>query len=484
MIKNVFLQISKHAGQMYSKSQLLNFFNRKKTPLFDNYLFLTYVCRLENFKKGWWIRSLKHLRILINRSYSLFFVVLCHVVYLILASPFIAFSQTGATQQTITDSLKIAGFENIFIETKPDTLTVFLENRRYRFDPRGLAEAAIIIQQKVNDAGASKLQLVLLQDKVAMVQVVMPMNILGNYAKEAIGDSAMMQLLYVSLDVPQLPHKASIANSSLFKVDLPILLTWNAKFGNFSNPVESNINIIPELNSTLAKGLTLKAQLIIPVQNDFFFVGERETVRPGHITLNQFASLADNFYINITAGTFNKNRAGCNIELKKLLAEGRIGLGANVGYTRYYSFTGIETEFYDQQPYLTALLTAEYRYNPFDLIARLQVGNFLFNVPALRFDLMRQFGEVQIGFMALATKDDFDGGFRFVVPLPPRKYTRLRFFRIRPADNFAWEYRAKGFPQNGVTYNTGYNLTDMLVDYNPDFIKKRLIIEIKTQLNK
>jgi hypothetical protein len=427
---------------------------------------------------------LKHFNTLINRIHVSSFIVLCHVVYLIFASPVAAFSQTESAQQSLTHSLKLAGFENIFIETKPDTLTVFLENRRYRFDPRGLAEAAIIIQSEVTDAAASKLQLVLLQDKVAMVQVVMPLDVLENYAKGVVTDSSMMQLVNVSLDVPQLPRKAPVVNSSLYKVDLPILLTWNAKFGNFSNPVESNINIIPELNSTLAKGLTFKAQLIIPVQNDFFFVSERETIRPGNITLNQFASLADNFYINITAGTFNKNRAGGNLELKKLLAEGRIGLGANIGYTRYYSFTGIETEFYDKQPYLTALFTAEYRYNPYDLVARMEVGNFLFNIPAVRFELMRQFGEVQIGFMALATKDDFDGGFRFVVPLPPRKYTKIRFFRVRPASSFGWEYRAKGFPQNGVTYNTGYNLTDMLLNYNPDFIKKRLIIELKSQLNK
>jgi hypothetical protein len=484
MVKNIFLQISEHARQMYSKSQLLNFFNRKKIALFDNYLFLTYVCRLVFCKAGWWIRHQKYFKSLINRTYVPFFIVLCHVVYLIFASPVVVFSQTESVHPAITNKLKLAGFENLLIQTKSDTLTVFMENRRYRFDPRGLAEAAIIILNEVNGGSAEKLQIVLLQDKVSMVQVVMPMDIVENSAKGLVSDSALIKLLYVSMDAPQLPHKTPVANSSLYKVDLPVLLTWNAKFGNFDNPVESNINVIPELNSTLAKGLTFKAQLIIPVQNDFFFVSERETIRPCNITLNQFASLADNFYINITAGTFNKNRAGGNIELKKLLAEGRVGLGANVGYTRYYSFTGIETEFYDQQPYLTALFTAEYRYNPYDLTARIQVGNFLFNTPAIRFELMRQFGEVKIGFMALATKEDFDGGFRFVIPLPPRKYTRIKYFRIRPADNFAWEYRAKGFPQNGVTYNTGYNLTDMLLDYNPNFIKKRLIIEFKTQLNK
>lgn len=145
---------------MYSKSQLLNFFNRKKTPLVDNYLFLTYVCRLVNRKEAGWFGCQKYPKQLISRTCTSFFIVLCHFVYLILASPATAFSQTTLPQHEVINSLRNAGFENIFVKTKPDTLTVYLENRRFRFDPRGLAEAVVIIQNNVADA-AGKLQLVI-----------------------------------------------------------------------------------------------------------------------------------------------------------------------------------------------------------------------------------------------------------------------------------------------------------------------------------
>jgi len=201
-------------------------------------------------------------------------------------------------------------------------------------------------------------------------------------------------------------------------------------------------------------------------------------VRPGNITLNQFVSLSDNFYLNVTGGFFDKNRAGLNFDVKKAFIEGRVEVGANIGFTGYYSYTGIQTEFYDKQKYLTVLLNTQYRYNPYDLLIRLEIGNYLYNVPAVQFEVLRQFGEVEIGFFAFATKDDYDGGFRFSIPIPPGKYTKLNWFRVRPSKAFSWRYRAKGFPQNGVTYNTGYNLTDELMDYNPDFVKKRLIIEI------
>lgn len=407
---------------------------------------------------------------------KIFIIVLCHFVYLICGDIPGVFAQASA--QRVVDEIVDAGFENVAVSGEHDTLRVFYENRRFRFEPRGMAEILNIVY-KNHDPQRNFAEFILLNEDVPMLRVVIPLDAYRQYLDSAMAAPDFDDAIFATLNVSGLQaSKTDVHNSSRFKVDMPVIPTWSAKFGNFHNPVESNINLIPELNSTLARGLTLKAQLIIPVQNDFFFVAERETVRPGSITLNQFAALDDNFYLNFTAGFFDKNRAGANFEVSKLFSEGKFEVGANIGYTGYYSFTGIETEFYDKQKYLTALVNAQYRYNPYDLVARLEVGNFLYNVLSARFEVLRQFGQVKIGFFAFATKDEYDGGFRFSIPIPPQKYSRLRIFRIRPTEAFRWEYRAKGFPQNGVKYQTGYNLTDMLLDYNPDFIKKRLIIEI------
>jgi len=408
-------------------------------------------------------------------------IVLCHFVYLICGFSSAIFAQNLST--TLENSIVEKGFENVEVETFSDTIRVFYENRRYRFEPRGLAELIGIFKDGF-DKDFNILDIYLQKNQVKMLRIVIPLNAYRNFLDGFVGQEAFYHEIFATLNVYAELANPVFVNKSNFKADIAVKPFIWIKFGNFKNPIESNINLIPELNATIAKGLTLKAQLIIPIQNDHFFVAERETVRPGNITLNQFANLEDNFYLNITAGFFNKNRAGVNFELNKLFSEGKFEIGANVGYTGYYSFTGIETEFYDKQKYLTAILNAQYRYNPYDIIARLTVGNFLYNTLAAKFEVLRQFGQVKIGFFAAATKDDYDGGFRFTIPLPPRKYTKMRIFRVRPADAFAWEYRAKGFPQNGVQYQTGYNLTDMLMDYNPDFVKKRLIIEINDLADK
>ena len=413
---------------------------------------------------------------------KIFIIVLCHFVYLNCGVATGAFAQSGGDR--ISDQIAKAGFENVTVNRLDDTLRVYYENRRYRFEPHGMAEVIHIVYGQ-NLMTETILDLILLREMVPVLRLTMPLSAYAQYLDSIIDEQALFAKMIATLDVSGMEKsRDEIRNPSRFKIDLPVIPNWSAKFGDFDNPVESNINLIPELNSTLARGLTLKAQLIIPVQNDFFFVAERETVRLGNITLNQFASLDDNFYLNLTTGFFDKNRAGVDFEIKKLFGEGKFEIGANVGYTGYYSFTGIQTEFYDKQRYLTAIFNAQYRYNPYDIVARLEVGNFLYNVLTARFEVLRQFGQVKIGFFAFATKDDYDGGFRFSIPIPPRKYTRLRIFRIRPSKSFAWEYRAKGFPQNGVKYQTGYNLTDMLLDYNPDFVKKRLIIEIEKLTDK
>lgn len=418
-----------------------------------------------------------------NRFLSSYVFVLCHFVYLIFGVPSISLAQESDNLSVIEKALTEEGFENVSVFTNKDTIRISFENRRYRFEPRGLARVIQIANQYKTE-NEKALRIFLLSDKVPLLEISLLFISYQLYFDGIIDAETFNSLVYASSDVSDFNDNWETKNSSLFKVDIPVIPTWAVKFGNFSNPIESNINLIPELNSTLSKGLTLKAQLIIPIQNDFFFVSERQTIRPGNITLNQFAKLDDDFYFNVTAGTFDKNRAGLNLEIKKQFKEGRIGIGANIGFTGYYSFTGIETEYYDQQKYLTAIFTTEYRYLPYDLTARLEVGNFLFNVFSTRFEVMRQFGEVKIGFFAVATKDDIDGGFRFSIPIPPEKYTKLKWLRLRPSDNFIWQYRAKGFPQNGVTCNTGYSLTDKLMDYNPNFIKKRLIIEINKKRKK
>jgi hypothetical protein len=260
-----------------------------------------------------------------------------------------------------------------------------------------------------------------------------------------------------------------------------VIPNWKVQFGDFDRPVQSNINLIPEVNTTFAKGLSFKGQVIIPVQNNFYVDEEGKKVRPGNITLNQFVRLKDDFFISFTGGFFNLNRAGINLDLKKYLLNGDLVLGAEVGYTGYYSFTSLEPEYYEDSKFLTAFFVAAYTYQPYDATGIIRAGNFLYNNPGIRVDVLRQFREVKIGFFALISSGEVNGGFNFSIPLPPRKYCRINPVRVRPAESFQWEYKARGFPESGKIYTTEHSIFDMMLEYNPDFVKKQIFIELSNK---
>ena len=88
------------------------------------------------------------------------------------------------------------------------------------------------------------------------------------------------------------------------------------------------MNLIPEYNLLIARGLSFKAQMIVPVYNDFNkdrlayhdLDEEGSMIRPGLISLTQFLRLDDEVFVTATAGFFDKNRAGANFEMKKYFA--------------------------------------------------------------------------------------------------------------------------------------------------------------------
>jgi hypothetical protein len=413
-----------------------------------------------------------------KKIYKRTFFVLCHVVLFLIIGKGELFSQEAISTDALNSLLINDGFENVGSVLSDTAVIVAFENRRYRDNGRAIAEAMLLIDENFLLANPVKINFILLYQNVPMLLIGMNSQDFKDLKNQVIDIEAFSERLLVTTDYNEKFNRLKntrTENLTRFKPDLVVIPQIRTQFGNYDNPVQSNINLIPELYIQITKGLSFQGQLIIPLQNDFYFDDEGKEVRPGNITLNQFIRLEDDFYINATAGLFDKNRAGLNLEIRKNIANGKFSIGSNLGYTTGYSYTGYRTDYLDYEKYLTALVEFEYRYFPFDLTGILQAGNFLYNSFGARFDVIRQFGEVNIGFFAMFASGDINGGFKIAIPLPPRKYTKLKYVRIRPSHKFKWEYRAKGFPQSGTMYNTGHRLHELFLDYNPDQIKNQII---------
>jgi len=236
--------------------------------------------------------------------------------------------------------------------------------------------------------------------------------------------------------------------------------------------VESQINLAPEINTSLWKGMSLSVQLIIPLQNELGKEGDN--LRPGLLTINQTLRLPHNAFVSATMGYFTQHRYGTDLKIKKYFANSKWSLGVNLGYTGYTSYLkGVW--HYSDISLLTRFFNAEYRFSQFDLSLSATCGKFLYGDKGWRFDILRQFSEVDIGFFLLKTETGSNAGFNFSIPIFPPRYLPTGRIRISPAKEFSWEYRYKGLPKDGIQYKTGYRIDEFMKRLNPGYNKKQIV---------
>lgn len=390
----------------------------------------------------------------------------------------------GSFSQEKNDSIRTEiineGFENVIVSEIDNNLTVAFENRRFRSDSRAIVEVLWIVNKYVEN---ETVVLVLELRKIPVLMVEVDLYSFEAFDKGIISSVVFSESVKTSMDVDAILKKLNQfekQNNSSFKADLVVIPEFKAQFGNYKDPLESQVNLIPELVTHLWKGASFSGQVVVPIQNDLD--AEGDMIRPGLITYNQLFRIKDEVLISLASGVFSNNRAGVDVDLKKYLLNGQVAFGARLGVTDYINFTGFQDKYYQDNVLLQAFMNVQYHNPDYDLIMKLSGGLFLYQDVGVRFDISRQFGEAAIGFFALSTNGELNGGFNFSIPLPPRKYTKLRSVRIRPSESFYWGYRAKGFPQEGIIYGTGQSVDGMMNELNPDYVKHQIIRFIQEKM--
>ena len=380
----------------------------------------------------------------------------------------------GIRSENITGDLIKKGYENIRVTSRNDTLYIGLENRVWRWEPRAAAEILKVVMPSA-DSGAV-VSLTLLRTGIAVTTLVVSRkqydNLLAGRVTAAGFTDSVVALLsdrgYRSSVARQ--HRA---NPSFNKVDVVIAPQVKFQFGNFTHPLEVQFNVAPAVQISFLKGMSLTAQVIFPVYNNLLSDPEGNTIRPGVVVLSQAFRLPYQFFTTVSAGYFTRNRYGVNGEVRKFLFNGKMGVGATLGYTGQVQL--VEGMFtYTPVDVFTWFCDASWRFAPCDMTIRAGYGGFIDGDRGWRVDVSRQFGEVSIGFFAMRTGGLVNGGFNFIVPLPPRRYGTKNHIRVRPASYVPWEYRAKGLPSYGRTFTTGSGTEELLFNLNPDDIRKQL----------
>ena len=376
-------------------------------------------------------------------------------------------------KKVITAQLVENGFENIRIKIENTRILIAYENRVYRFEVEALSEVLKIVVPLIDDR--EELILIPLNRKIPIIKFLSGLENCRAFLTNKINAQQFIEDSDVKMDVDRdynLLLDESEFNSSNYRFDLVIKPAMNFEFGPYSDPIIAQINLAPDIRTGFWKGMRFSYEALFPLWNEFGSRGD--SVRTGMVTINQTFRLPKAFFLSTTAGIFSGNRYGLDFEAKKYFGDGDFSLGANFGVTSFIDFSGMTRILYSDQFLVTGSLNAEYRVEKYDLTLGASIGHYLQKDNSLRFDINREFSEIEIGFFAIRSfKGVTNGGFTLTIPLFPSKYWNPGIARLKVAENYSWSYLVKSNTNDliGQRYNTGSRINTFIEKLNPSFIK-------------
>jgi hypothetical protein len=396
------------------------------------------------------------------------------IIFLILSVSYtlVLADDNTSLKDRIAKDLICGGFENIRIKINEKQTVVAYENRVFRFDIDALKEVLRIIIPKLNDTKV--LILVPQNRKIPIVLFETEVAVCKDYLSLKITDKEFADKLKIDFlvdDIWNEMEKETEYNSASLKFDVTVRPSVKFQFGVYTEPVMYQLNLVPGLHTTFWKGFSIDYEHTFPLHNDL--LSREDSVRTELVVINQTFRLPGSFFVSTSTGYFQGQRYGIDIEAKKFFLNGNLNFGFNVGCTSLAYFEGTKL-FYSDEFTVTGSVSSEIRVPELDVTLGVMAGRFLSGDTSIRFDINREFKEIQIGFFALkSTKGISNGGINIIVPIFPAKYFCPSTVRIRPADNFGLGYivKSNGSDLIGLRYNTGYRIDSFLKQLNPDFIK-------------
>lgn len=396
------------------------------------------------------------------------------VIVLFLCFVFVELS----AQDLAVDKLRQLGYENIRAGNTETGYWIAIEDRVHRSAYKGIDEAVEVL---LDTSEASKdVDLILLKDKIPLLKIHLSHKLLMQYRLKEISGADVMKKLDIDYDTDDYLNKVPLkktVNSSVGKIDLVFYPQIGLANYRSDKLYVVDISVAPALEMQLWTGAGFTGQVIFPVYNNL--KGEVDYIRPGILALSQSFRIRDNVFGRLHVGNFSDNRMGTAVELGYRSNEGYWGIGVDAGLTGSSTFYNGRWDVSDWKRVNFAL--KGYAYVPvwnvrFDVSA----GQYVYGDRGGRLDCMRYFGEVAVGFYAMYSGKEVNGGFNFSVPLPGCKRRRSKCFPIRVMlpEYFNWEYEAQSGPvyknrKLGRTYQV--HPEGNRDWYNPLYIKCNLI---------
>lgn len=261
-------------------------------------------------------------------------------------------------------------------------------------------------------------------------------------------------------------------NQKHYKLDFQLEPYYNSRFGDVDDPFRTQLGIGPRVEWTSKWGIYGVFQWLIPIQNDFDVeVGFGH--RPGETGIGFTRVFNQKVFLNAFAGIFMNRRYGASTELILMNETGRFYYGGGLFYSGPYIYTD-NTFIRERVRYLSGYGFLAYRIVSQDLTLRLIGERYLHDDYGGRLEVIRQFGNTDIGFYAQKSKNGENGGIMVTLSLWPRKFYNNSWFQFRPPHSLKIQYDLITATRSGQALR---NQTDFFYDIlrlNPHFIEEQM----------
>jgi len=392
------------------------------------------------------------------------------------------------TPDVFDRKLNDMGFENIRSFSHDNQIVIALENNIYRWE----ADAIVIALDTIAayTSPDTQISVYLLKNDIPQLHIQVPAKSWRQYRSGKLVKTQLFDELLVDCSTGEdwnYLKKELPLNSNVNKIDLviyPQLAIQNRLLNQF---YEIMFNIAPAVEVSLWKGMLFTGQIIFPLKNDFEVLDikdnvdyksrdflyeshEGDYIQPGFVTISQDIRFPRQWFGNLTIGKFNAHRYGLNGRLNHFFKGNRWSIAGNAGLTGSSHFlqnqwvTGRVNTFSWQ-------VTGGYFYPRFNLQFDLSYGSYLNKDKGFRAECSRHFGATTIGFYAMHTGGDSNGGFKFTIPFPTNKRNRKHTLRVTSPKYFDSDYNAGYAVYYGKDYETRPNENQTEHFNNPIFIK-------------
>lgn len=348
-----------------------------------------------------------------------------------------------STVDDVVDSLAKAGFVNIKSAQTEDYTVFLIENDTYKLQASGVAQAVKIIE----DSGLTREKL---------VKVIVSKNQIPEVTLTYDSNTDNWHSTYRLDESWKVVKDKNKKASSFGNVDFVLYPQLSVMNLIITQVYQALFQINPAVECSLWPGGKLTAQVNVPIFEDGYgdYYG---SLRPGFLTVAQSFRLPYTVFGKFTAGYFN-GKVGADIKLDHPLKNEHfnISIGAQALWDAY--FVGFKELHIDPTVDFAGMIGADYYWAQQNTKISLQfrgstshetnsVTGVLTKTASTWFkaDVIRYFRHVAVGLYAMkgtSSAMQFNGGFQFVVSLPPYKYHREKHSPRVTTGHFGMAYNA------------------------------------------